>query len=338
MVRLAAYQAASLFHGMEGKKLMNDQSMQTPLNQNAARRTKKGLAAVFQDWDLYLLAIPGIVYFLLFKYLPMWGILVSFQNYSPFLGFWKSEWVGFQHFAELFAYDHFWELMRNTILISLYQLFFFFPVPIILALMLHEVTRPFFKRLVQTVIYLPHFISWVVIASITFVMLSGGGVVNYVIEAMGGSSVNFLSSPQIFRTLIVSQDIWKEAGWGTIIYLAALAGVDPQLYEAAVVDGASRWKRMWHITLPSIRSAIIILFLLRLGHILDVGFEQIFLMLNSLVRGVGDVFETFVYQKGLVEGQVSFSTAIGLFKSVISLIIVGIANWIVKKAGEEGIY
>jgi putative aldouronate transport system permease protein len=318
---------------------MNHQSVQTPNNELAAKKaTKRRFASILQDWDLYLLALPGIIYFLLFKYLPMWGILISFQDYSPFLGFWKSHWVGLKQFMDLFAYDHFWELMRNTLLISLYQLVFFFPVPILLALMLHEVGRAFFKKLVQTVIYLPHFISWVVIASITFVMLSGGGVVNHVIVAMGGKSVNFLSSPEIFRTLIVLQDIWKEAGWGTIIYLAALAGVDPQLYEAAVMDGANRWKQMWHITLPTIRSTIIILFLLRLGHILDVGFEQIFLMINSLVRNVGDVFETFVYQKGLVEGQLSFSTAVGLFKSVISLIIVAVANWLAKKAGEEGIY
>jgi putative aldouronate transport system permease protein len=296
------------------------------------------LASIFQDWDLYLLALPGILYFAVFKYVPMWGILISFQDYSPFLGFWKSHWVGFKHFADLFAYEHFWELMRNTVLISFYQLLFFFPVPIVIALLLHEISRPFFKKLVQTVIYLPHFISWVVIASITYVMLSGKGVVNHVIEALGGSSINFLSSPELFRTLIVSQDIWKEAGWGTIIYLAALAGVDPQLYEAAVMDGASRWKQMLHVTLPAIRSTIIILLLLRLGHVLDVGFEQIFLMVNSLVRNVGDVFETFVYQKGLVEGQLSFSTAVGLFKSVISLIIVAGANRLAKKAGEEGIY
>jgi putative aldouronate transport system permease protein len=296
------------------------------------------LASIFQDWDLYLLALPGILYFAVFKYAPMWGILISFQDYSPFLGFWKSPWVGFKHFADLFAYEHFWELLRNTVLISFYQLLFFFPVPIVIALLLHEIGRPFFKKLVQTVIYLPHFISWVVIASITYVMLSGGGVVNHVIEALGGSGINFLSSPELFRTLIVSQDIWKEAGWGTIIYLAALAGVDPQLYEAAVMDGANRWKQMRHITLPAIRSTIIILLLLRLGHVLDVGFEQIFLMVNSLVRNVGDVFETFVYQKGLVEGQLSFSTAVGLFKSVISLIIVAGANRLAKKAGEEGIY
>lgn len=318
---------------------MNQISGKSSLNQAIPKkRTKRRFASFLLDWDLYVLALPGIVYFVLFKYLPMWGILISFQDYSPFLGFWKSDWVGFKQFKELFAYAHFWDLMRNTLLISFYQLIFFFPVPIILALMLHEVSKTVFKKLIQTVIYLPHFISWVVIASLTFVLLSGGGVVNHIIEATGGKSINFLSEPTIFRTLIVSQDIWKEAGWGTIIYLAALAGVDPQLYEAAVMDGANRWKQLWHITLPTIRSTIIILFLLRLGHIMDVGFEQIFLMINSLVRNVGDVFETFVYQKGLVEGQLSFSTAVGLFKSIISLIVVAFANWLVKKAGEDGIY
>ncbi|MZQ86475.1 ABC transporter permease subunit [Paenibacillus sp. 5J-6] len=316
-------------------QISGQSSLTGPITKKA---TKRRFVSFFQDWDLYLLALPGIVYFLLFKYLPMWGILISFQDFSPFMGFWKSEWVGFKHFQELFAYDHFWNLMRNTLLISFYQLIFFFPVPIVLALMLHEISKTFFKKLIQTIIYLPHFISWVVIASLTFVLLSGGGVVNHIIEAMGGKTINFLSEPAAFRTLIVIQDVWKEAGWGTIIYLAALAGVDPQLYEAAVMDGANRWKQLWHITLPTIRSTIIILFLLRLGHIMDVGFEQIFLMLNSLVRNVGDVFETFVYQKGLVEGQLSFSTAVGLFKSIISLIVVAVANWLVKKAGEDGIY
>ncbi|SFM17721.1 carbohydrate ABC transporter membrane protein 1, CUT1 family (TC 3.A.1.1.-) [Paenibacillus sp. 1_12] len=299
---------------------------------------KKRFASIYQDWDLYVLAVPGILYFIIFKYIPMWGILLSFQDYSPFLGFSGSEWVGLKHFNNLFHYEHFWRLMKNTLLISFYQLVFFFPVPIIFALLLNEIRKLFFKRIVQTVIYLPHFISWVVIASMTYVLLSGGGVVNHLIQEAGGQTVNFLSAPDMFRTLIVSQDIWKEAGWGTIIYLAALAGVDPMLYEAAVVDGANRWQQLRHITLPTIRSTIIILFLLRLGHILDVGFEQIFLMLNNLVLNVGDVFETFVYSKGLIGGQFSFATATGLFKSVISLIILAVANWLTKKFGEEGIY
>ncbi|SDM80986.1 carbohydrate ABC transporter membrane protein 1, CUT1 family (TC 3.A.1.1.-) [Paenibacillus sp. yr247] len=313
---------------------MNQQTTQTLVKRRLASKS----IAILQDWDLYLLAIPGVLYFVIFKYLPMWGVLLSFEDYSPFLGFWESPWVGFKHFITLFTYEHFWELLRNTLLISFYQLLFFFPVPIILALLLNEVRYLVFKKLVQSVIYLPHFISWVVIASMTYVLLSGGGVVNHLIQASGGHTINFLSAPEMFRILIVSQDIWKEAGWGTIIYLAALSSVDPMLYEAAVVDGANRWQQMWHITLPSIRSTIIILLLLRLGHVLDVGFEQIFLMLNTLVQNVGDVFETFVYTKGLVGGQFSFASAVGLFKSVISLIIVAGANWLTKKSGEEGIY
>ncbi|MCS7458668.1 sugar ABC transporter permease [Paenibacillus doosanensis] len=291
------------------------------------------------DWDLYLLLAPGLFYFLIFKYLPMWGIIIAFQDYSPFQGILNSDWVGFKHFIRLFQYDKFWEIFRNTILISLYNLIFFFPAPIVIALLLNEVRRSWFKRSVQTIIYLPHFISWVVVAGITYLLLgTQGGIVNEVIKASGGEALSFLTTPDWFRSLLVSQSIWKEAGWGTIIFLAALSGVDTQLYEAAIVDGAGRWRQLWHITLPAIRSTIFILLILRLGNILDVGFEHIFLMLNSTVTSVGDVFETYVYREGLIGGKFSYTTAVGLFKSFIGLILVVGANWLTKKFGEEGVF
>ncbi|MFE5320092.1 ABC transporter permease [Paenibacillus sp. NPDC056579] len=304
-----------------------------------AGKLNRGFKRNLMDWDLYLLLAPGVLYFLIFKYLPMWGVVIAFQDYSPFKGILHSNWVGFDHFIRLFQYDKFWQIFRNTILISLYNLVFFFPAPIVIALLLNEIRISWFKRSVQTVIYLPHFISWVVVAGITYLLLgTQGGMVNELIVASGGQPLPFLTTPDWFRTLLVSQSIWKEAGWGTIIFLAALSGVDTQLYEASIVDGAGRWRQLWHITLPAIRSTIFILLILRLGNILDVGFEHIFLMLNSTVNSVGDVFETYVYREGLIGGKFSYTTAVGLFKSLIGLILVVGANWLTKKFGEEGVF
>lgn len=299
----------------------------------------RGIFSKWKDWDLYVMMIPGILFFILFKYFPMWGVVISFQDYNPFGGIWKSEWVGFRHFEALLQYDGFWRIFRNSIVLSLLNLVFFFPMPIILALMLNEVRSRIFKNTIQSIIYMPHFISWVVVAGITFLLLgTQGGIVNELIQNYGGEPINFLTSNDWFRTLIVSQSIWKEAGWGTIIFLAALSGVDPQLYEAAIVDGAGRWRQMWHITLPAIRSTILILLILRVGHILDNGFEQIFLMLSATTHEVGDVFETYVYREGLVGGRYSYTTAVGLFKSVVGLIMVVLANRLAKRFGEEGVY
>lgn len=293
----------------------------------------------FTNWEYYAMLLPGLAFFLVFKYVPMFGIVMAFQDYSPFQGVTGSEWVGFKHFSAMFAYDGFWRLLRNTLLISFYNIVFFFPAPIIIALMLNELRKEWFKKSVQTIIYLPHFISWVVVGSITFFLLNPeDGLVNQLLAQSGMNSINLLSDPDWFRTIIVSQNIWKEVGWGTIIFLAALAGVDPQLYEASVMDGAGRMRQLWHITLPAMKSTIVILLILRLGSVLDVGFEQIFLMLNDLVYEVGDVFETYVFREGITGGRFSFGVAVGLFKSVIGLVLVMGANWLAKKAGEEGIY
>ncbi|WP_460324809.1 ABC transporter permease [Paenibacillus sp. YSY-4.3] len=292
-----------------------------------------------RDKWLYILLLPGLLYFLIFKYVPMWGIMLAFKNYQPYIGFWKSEWVGFEHFKVFFQNPDFFMLLRNTLVLSLYNLIFFFPAPIILALLLNEIRRALFKRTIQTLIYVPHFISMVIVASLTYVFLTTeGGMVNEFLYAFTGRKIEFLASPEWFRPLIIIQTIWKECGWGTIIFLAALAGVDMEQYEAAIVDGASRWRQLWHITLPSIRSTIVILLILRMGTILDNGFEQIYLMMNALNREVAEVFDTYVYMLGITQGAFSYSTAVGLFKSVIGVILVLGSNWLAKKSGESGLY
>ncbi|AEI44821.1 ABC transporter permease [Paenibacillus mucilaginosus] len=302
------------------------------------RRFPAGRQILRDKW-LYMLLVPGVLYFLLFKYVPMFGLAIAFQDYKPHIGFLESPWVGLKHFERFFTEPQFWMLFRNTFVLAMYNLVFFFPLPIILALMLNEVRREAFKRFVQTMLYLPHFVSWVVAVGIFYVLLTTeGGIINDIIARLGFEKIPFLLSEEWFRTMIISQSIWKEAGWGTIIFLAALSGVDLQLYEAARIDGAGRWRQLWHVTLPAIRSTIVILFILRLGSFLDTGFEHIFLMLNSVNREVGEVFDTYVYLKGLTQAQYSYSAAVGLFKSAVGLVLVLGANWLAKKFGEEGVY
>ncbi len=286
-----------------------------------------------------MMVFPGLLYFLIFKYWPMYGIFIAFQDFQPFLGFWNSPFVGLKHFERLFSDSNFIILFRNTIILATYNILFFFPLPIIIALMLNELRLEFTKRIVQTLIYIPHFMSWVVVVGISYMFLTTeGGIMNELLVRFGGEKINFLVSNEWFRTIITAEVMWKETGWGTIIFLAALSGVDPQLYEAARMDGANRLRQLWHITLPAIRSTIVILLILRLGNFLDTGFEQIFLMLNAMNREVGEVFDTYVYSVGISQGQYSFSTAVGVFKSIVGLILVVVANRLAKKFGEEGIY
>ena len=292
-----------------------------------------------RDHWLYIMLLPGALYFIIFRYIPMYGVLIAFKDYQPFLGFAGSKWVGFHHFERFFTDPAFSQLFVNTIVLAVYNILFFFPLPIVLALMLNEVRIMIYKRFVQTLIYIPHFVSWVVVVGIVYIFFATeDGIVNELIRGLGGKEVNFLLSGEWFRTMITAEVIWKESGWGTIIFLAALAGVDQQLYEAARMDGANRWRLIWNITLPSIRSTIVILLILRLGNFLDTGFEQIFLMLNAMNREVGEVFDTYVYAVGIQDGQFSYSTAVGLFKSLVGLILVVGANYLAKKAGEEGVY
>ncbi|UVY84960.1 sugar ABC transporter permease [Brachybacterium sp. NBEC-018] len=301
---------------------------------------KRPLAArLWRYRALYLMAVPGIVYFLVFKYVPMGGLIIAFQDYKPFLGILGSPWVGFEHFVRLFTDDTFFRLLRNTLVLSLLLMAISFPVPVVLALLLNELRSRFFQRTVQTIIYIPHFMSWVIVVSIFYVMLTtDGGAINNLIVSLGGQSIGFLTDPDWLRPMYVFQHIWRTAGWGTIVYLAALTAVDPNLYEAAEIDGANRWRQTWHITLPAIRPTIIVLFILSIGDFLELGFEHMFLLLNSMNREVGDIFDTFVYTAGIQNGQLSFATAVGLFKGLVGLILVIGANSIAKRLGEEGVY
>jgi len=288
---------------------------------------------------LYVMILPGLVYFIIFKYIPMYGLIISFQDYKSFKGIRGSEWVGFKHFERLFTEPDFLNILTNTLVLFGMNLLFYFPVPIILALMLNELRGTFFKRLFQSLVYLPHFMSWVIIVSISYVMLTmDGGILNELLVMLGFEKINFLLSPAWFRPMYIIQVIWREAGWGTIIYLAAIASVDLQLYEAARMDGAGRLRQIWHITLPAIRSVIVILLILKIGDVLELGFEHVYLLLNAMNREVAEIIDTYVYTAGLLQGKFSYSTAIGFFKSIIGLIMVMIANKLSKKFGEEGVY
>lgn len=302
-------------------------------------RFKQVMHQLRRDKFLYVLIGPGVLFFLIFKYVPMWGIVIAFQDYSPYMGVTGSQWVGFEHFIRFFSNPDFYLLFRNTLAISVLNLIFFFPLPIVLSLLLNELRHAVYKKWIQSIVYMPHFLSWVIIAGITFLLLSqSSGILNKMLVSLGFAKYDFLTNENNFWALLTIQNIWKETGWGTIIFLAAIAGVDPQQYEAAKMDGANRLRQAWHVTLPAIRSVIVVLFILRLGHIMDVGFEQVFLMMNGAVSNVADVFETYVYRLGIQQGQFSFSTAVGLFKSVIGFMLVIAANKLAKRFGEEGVY
>ncbi|WP_281282543.1 ABC transporter permease [Paenibacillus piri] len=288
---------------------------------------------------LYLMILPGFLYFIIFKYIPMAGIVIAFQQYDPFSGFWSSDWVGFENFSKLFGEPDFFRLLWNTLTLSALNLFLFFPAPILLALLMNEVRLAWFRKSAQTIVYIPHFVSWVIVVSITILLFSPQeGGFNKLLADFGMPPFELLTDRGYFRILYVFQNIWKEAGWSAVIFFAALASVDPTLYEAAVVDGASRWRQLWHITLPALRSTIIVLFILRIGYMMNTGFEHILLMQNPVNLQVADVFDTFVYRVGIIQGDFSYTTAVGLFKAVVGLILVLIANRAAKKIGEEGVY
>nr|WP_261131976.1 sugar ABC transporter permease [Bacillus sp. Marseille-Q3570] len=294
---------------------------------------------LIKNWQIYSMILPGLLYFLVFKYIPLGGIVIAFQDYSVYGGIFESPWVGLKHFQNLFEYPEFYTILKNTLLISLYQLIFGFPAPIILALFLNEVRKMFFKRTVQTVLYLPHFLSWVIVGGLVISFLSPStGIVNEIVRWFGGEPIFFIQEPEYFRSIIVSSGIWKEVGWGTIIYLAAMAGINPELYEAAEVDGAGKFRQAISITIPCILPTIMVLLLLRIGNILDLGFEQIYMLLNPLVRETGEVFDTYIYRAGLLGGQYSYTTAIGLFKSIVGFILLVGANKLSKKMTGNSIY
>ena len=295
-------------------------------------------ADIRRDRWLYSLLVPGVVYFLVFKYLPMWGVVMAFENYVPFSGVFGSEWVGMKWFGYFFLSPAWTRYLANTLVLSLMNIVFYFPAPIILALLLNEMQSLRYKKVLQTLLYVPHFISIVIVVSITFVIFGSSGIIYRLTEKMLGQPIKYLSDPGVFRWMIIGQTVWKETGWGTIIFLAALTNVDVQLYEAAMVDGAGRLRRLWHITLPAIRSTIVLMLILRMGSMLDTGYDHLILMANSLNRNVSQTLDVFVYEQGLKNGQYSYASAVGLMKAVVSVTLVVSANKIAHALGEQGLY
>jgi len=288
---------------------------------------------------LYLLLLPCVVYFAVFNYMPMYGVLIAFKDFNFAKGILHSPWIGFENFRYMFGLSDFYQVFWNSLTLGLMQLVFGFPFPIILALFLNEMRSLAYQRVTQTVIYLPHFISWVIIGGIMVNFLSPSwGVVNLFLGKLGIEPIFFLAETEYFRPLVVLSSMWKEAGWGSIIYLAAIAGINSEQYEAASIDGASRMRKIWHVTLPGIKSTIIVLLILRLGQIMNNGFEQIFVLQNPMNLEVSEVFETYAYHVGIIGGRFSFGTTVGLFTSVIGLIFLLLANRVAKWMKEDGIW
>ena len=283
--------------------------------------------------------VPGLAILFVFKYIPMYGVLMAFKDFKFSLGIMASPWNNFAHFKALFGSEDFYRVFFNSITLSLLKIFFTFPFPIVLALMLNEVRAVWFKKVSQTVIYLPHFISWVVLISITTTMLSlNDGFVNDAIRNIWGAPINFLGDIRWFRPIVIFTSLWRDAGWNTIVYLAALASIDPSYYEAARIDGANRFQCVLYITLPGISSTIAVLLVLAIGRLMDNGFEQIFLLQNPLNLDVSDVFETYTYRIGLIKGEFSYSAAVGLFKSFVGMILILTTNFITQKMGNESVF
>ncbi len=312
---------------------------QPPSNALSARKKKSLGERIWRDRYLLLLFLPCLIYYILFKYVPMYGALVAFKDFKPFIGFMGSPWVGLEHFRTFFASPDAWRLIRNTLLLGLYTLLWSFPLPIIFALALNEIHNAKFKKVVQTVSYMPHFLSAVVVCGMVTSFLDPvRGAVNLLIKAFGGNALNFLAEPAYFRTIYVISEVWQTLGWSGIVYLAAISGVDPGYYEAATLDGASRLRQIWSITLPSIAPTVVTMLILRVGHVMNMNLEKVLLLQSPVTYEVSDVITTFVYRSGISNGQISYSTAVGLFSSVVNLILLVIANTASKRIADTGIF
>ena len=292
-----------------------------------------------QHWPLYLFLLPTIAYFLIFRFYPMYGLQLAFKNYRVVDGINGSPWAGLEHFRRFFTTADFGKLMGNTLSVSILTLIFTFPLPIILALLLNQLTSLKYKKLVQTTVYAPHFISTVVMVGMIFLFTSpSSGLINKIIEAFGGKAVHFTAEPGWFVPMYVISEIWQSTGWGSILYLAALAGVSPELHEAALVDGANKFQRVWHIDIPGILPTIVIMMILNAGKIMNVGFEKAYLMQTSLNIKASEIIQTYVYKRGVLKSQISLSTAVGLFDSVVNMILVVSVNWISRKVTDSSLF
>ena len=294
---------------------------------------------MIRSWQLYVLVLPLLLHFFIFQYVPMYGLQIAFKDFRAADGIWGSAWAGFEHFERFFQSYQFWNTLKNTLLINLYELVFAFPLAIIFALMLNQVTQARFKKWVQTVTYAPHFISTVVLVGMLFIFLNPRtGMINNLIDFFGGERINFLGEAAWFKPIYVISEIWQTTGWSAIIYLAALTAVDPQLHEAAIVDGANKLQRVRHIDIPSIMPVIMILLILRMGHFASLGFSKVLLMQNSLNIDSSEVIQTYVYKTGLVGAQYSYSAAIGLFDNIINFILLIMTNQLAKKLKQQSLF
>jgi len=300
---------------------------------------KDRLKKIASSWQLYVLILPAFIYFIVFHYGPMYGVQIAFKNYMPSLGIWGSPWVGFAHFKRFFDSYYFWDLIRNTVGISLYSLIVGFPLPIILALALNEVKDGPFKKTVQTITYAPHFISVVVIVGMVIAFLSpSSGILNNALQFLGFESKAYMEDPAWFKTIYVLSGVWQSTGWSSVIYMAALSGIDPQLHEAATIDGASRLQRLWNINLPYLMPTMIILLIMNFGSVMSVGHEKVLLMQNPLNMPSSNIIATFTYQQGLLDAQFSYAAAIGLFNSAINAVLLLFVNKISKKVSETSLF
>ena len=304
---------------MRNKAVDASLAPQTPVWQ----RIKRDL---YNNRHIYLMLLPVVLYYILFHYQPMYGAQIAFKNFSPVRGIWGSKWVGLKHYQAFFRSYYAWRIIRNTLVLNLYQVFFGFPAPIILALLLNELYSTGYKRTVQTLTYLPHFISLVVVCGIILDFLARDGAVNEILQLFGIKPIPFMVLPEWFRFVYVSSSIWQQIGWGSIVYLAALSAIDQELYEAAKVDGAGRWRQTWAVTIPGIAPTIIIMLILRMGRMMNIGLEKVLLLYNPNIYETADVISTFVYRKGLLEMSFSYSTAVDLFNSVINFLMLVIVN------------
>lgn len=300
--------------------------------------TSRLLKQYYMHRFFFLMLAPALIYFIVFHYGPIYGVIMAFQDFNVFKGFTGSEWVGLAHFKQLFGGIDFWPVLRNSLLINFYKLLFGFPAPILFALMINELTRPFIKKMVQTISYLPFFLSWVVLSGLIIEFLSPSrGLINMLLSALGFEPIFFIAEPAWFRSILVSSEIWKQVGMSSIIYLAAIVGINPELYEAAEMDGISRVQKMWHITLPSISPVIVIMLILASGQLINDDFDQIYNMLNAKVMDVGNVISTYTYNEGLTKMNYSYAAAVGLFKNVVALVMVLTANSIAKRFSDNTI-
>ncbi|MGG6311499.1 ABC transporter permease [Paenibacillus macerans] len=308
------------------------------ISRNRTNRGSRLIKQMAKRYDLYLMLLLPIAWYLIFHYGPLYGLQIAFKNFNPAKGIVGSEWVGFEHFTRFFDSYYFWRLLRNTLTINLLSLLIAFPIPILLALLINEIRSKSFSKWLQNVTYIPHFISVVVIVGILTVMLSVNGPINMLIQAVGGDPVRFMESAGWFKTIFISSNIWQNMGWQSIIYIAALSGINPQLYEAAKMDGASRLRRIWHVSLPGIVPVIVILLILDVGQFMNIGFEKILLMQNNLNLEASDVISTFVYTTGILKGEYSYTAAIGLFNSVINLLLLLLVNRFARKTSETSLW